>query len=481
MISFSKITKDAFENMVKADFVVDRIYFVEGLGTFITDTTTTLGYKKYDYDFSTEFAAKADRVSDPSTVSGQVAKIDADGDAVGTGYTIGVTSKTGFGADNKLATEKGVESFVNDAINTAADGAISGITFNNANAQIGYTPIGGNSTPVSETLSGLVRNFTYDDGKITLTASNGFEKTINLPAEQFLKDVKTYTVPSAGVTADVTGVFTEAIPANTFTGISGIPGLVFKFAVVDDPTDATSGGVEHYRYTFVSVEDLVHDFNEEQFEVTNGKLTLKSIPTSLISAYVDGNYISKFAATENTIALANGSQELKASNYQINNSAALTDSNTLVPTESVVSAFVDSKLTAGGLANKADKAPGTEGTIFTNNGIEGNLVSSLYSVGTTSANDFGAANKLATEVGAKAYVDGRDVVVSGQITGWVDDNYISKFEATSGTVALANGSDELESSSYKIGVARAQGDNPTFGGANLLATESAIADLLSFK
>ena len=356
MISFSLSATMADLNTAKTNgtLVKDRIYFVAGVGTFIA--TSTNAYTRYDYDVEaisgniTGFVDGHYISKINPAVGGDIPGITEGGELSGTGYSIGTTSKTGFGADNKLATEKGVESFVNDAINTAADGAISGITFSNANAQISYTPIGGSSTVVSEALSGLVRDFTYADGKITLTATSGFTKTINLPAEQFLQAVKGHTVAAADLTAGSTDVFTgETVPASAFVDANaqeGDRGIVFKIKTVDDPSTNTAGNAETSTYLFVKLTDLIKDYDYTGESV--GPVTI---------------------TVDNTNRTITGELLYNEAQFKVNDSTK--------------------KLEAA--------LSGAKGQVLQANSSTGLVEGSGYSVGVTSATDFGAANKLATE------------------------------------------------------------------------------------
>ena len=463
MISFSNnVASKAALDQLKANsqLVIDRIYFIENVGVFIA--TANNEYKKYDYDFSTEFAGKADKA--PGTAGTIFTNNGTEGNLVSSLYSVGTTSATGFGTANKLATEQGakayvdqvsaaidpkyipkvnpataddlpiltatgtltdsnvkigaadktdfgvsgevaresaVKEYVDAAIQGVTSDAITGISYSNESAKLSAV-IGGVNTEITPGISGLVRGFSYASNVVTLktTKADGTteDHVINIPAEQLLSGVAYVQIPDDFATTGVVATFKTG-DAPTLTSADITPNGA-KFGIVFRfATQTIDTQTFTGTYTFVPVEDLVKDYNTTQFTISEGKLTL----------------LSTF-------------------------------------TDSIISGKIDKVL------NETGEVPQFK--------ADGNIESTGYSVGTTSANTFGAANKLATEVGTSA---------------WVDTNYISKFAATSGTVALADGSNELVSSSYKIGAANATGDNPTFGGANLLATESAIADLLSFK
>lgn len=416
MISFSLSGTLESLNAAKTagTLVPDRIYFVENVGTFIA--TANNEYKKYNATaelsglISGLQANKADR--DTTANAGQVAKIDADGDAVGTGKTIGGIDKTEFGASGELAVESAVKEYVDDAINTAANGAISGIAFDNATAQISYTPIAGSSTTVSETLSGLVRSFTYSDGKITLTATNGFSETINLPAEQFLAGVA-YTqipsngVPASGLTVSFKGASTVVPAAKISNAVSGQFGIIFQIATVDDPSTATAGNAETYDYTFVPVEDLVKDYNTSEFTLSEGKLTLNTVPSGKVNAPWNTFATKVGTGHEGKLLTATSDGNLDASTYSITSAKAdIEDADTTtVPTAEAVNDFVVEKIGIAGdeLIPRVDDATENAVPIFTS---AGTLVNSNYLIGGTTSSEFGVSGELAVE---------------SAVTGWVAD------------------------------------------------------------
>lgn len=304
MISFSLSGTLESLNAAKTagTLVPDRIYFVEGVGTFIA--TANNEYKRYDYDVEAvsgnitgwvdnNFISKADESS-----NGFIPVFDLNGELDNSGYQIGSQLPDEFGASGELAVESAVKEYVDDAISTAANGAISGIAFDNATAQISYTPIAGSSTTVSETLSGLVRDFTYANGVITLTGTGGFSKTVNIPAEQLLSGVAYVEVPANFATNGLTASFGSeqvSLTSSDITVGNAKFGIVFRFATQTIDTQNFTAA-----YTFVPVEDLVKDYDADQFKLVNGKLTLKAIPESLLSGYeyattgwVDTNYATK--------------------------------------------------------------------------------------------------------------------------------------------------------------------------------------------
>jgi len=379
--------------------------------------------------------SKADR--DTLENSGQVAKIDEQGDAVGTGYTIGDVDLVGFGASGELAVESAVTGYVSNEIkkvNQAATDAISGISFNNETAQISYIKVGANSSiSISDTISGLVRDFIYSNGKIILTGTNNFSREINIPKEQFLADVKSYNIPTDGVTTDISGYFTgivtdtnDVIPSTTFDGLSGIHGIVFRFATQDGITSGFN-----YDYAFISIEDIVKDYNAEQFKLESGKLELKSIPNELISGYVSGyvesqnfatktyvdtqdeitsglitgwvdeNYIKNVSNHENEVPLFNANGNISSSNKIIGNNTLSGFENTLA-TEKAVSGFVDDKISV--LSGKIDKVIGYENEV-TKFDVNGNVISTNKTIGLSAAfnenyelnEEFGGSDKIALE------------------------------------------------------------------------------------
>lgn len=193
----------------------------------------------------------------------------------------------------------------------------------------------------------------------------------------------------------------------------------------------------------------------------------KKIDSNLLPDYTTtfaGKINTVVDATADTMPTFTTGGHLAKTNYKIG--VVIKDNygaDNLLATEKGTKAYVDN-VASGKIS---DVTTPTENAVpkLTSTG---KLVTTDYLIGVTVLTGFGTNNRLATELGAKAYTDD---VANGKI-GTVPgaENYIPKF----------NSSGHIESTAYKIGVTVASG----FGTANNLATElgaKAYTDSLSFS
>ena len=293
MISFSNNkTKAQLDELKTASgLVVDRVYFVAGVGTFIA--TAVDNYTRYDYDVEAvsgnitgwvndqNFAHKA-----PGDFGTIFINSGTDGDLVSSEYSIGIIGSEGFGDETELAVESAVKDYVDTAINNVTSDAITEISYSNESAQLSAV-IGGTNTAITPAISGLVRGFSYASNVVTLTTTKADgtteDRVINIPAEQLLSGVAYVQIPSDFATTGVVATFktgdTPTLTSSDITPNGAKFGIVFRFATQTiDSQNFTAA------YTFVPVEDLVKDYNTTQFTISEGKLTLLD---SVISGKID--------------------------------------------------------------------------------------------------------------------------------------------------------------------------------------------------
>jgi len=398
---------------------------------------------------------------------------------------------------------------------------LSKIEFSNATGALSST-LSGVTTEVA-TLSGLLRSASYESGKLSLGVTGGDAITVDIPAEQFLSAVKyckiTEDMLANGIASgDASGFANDNVPASVFTGkAKDDEGILFQFAVNND----SDADIESYTYTFVPYTSLIqpytagakaattpvkivvdkntrkitaefsHDTTLKMFETgeLSGKL---GVDTAVVSAaiqdvmvdYVEANAIipsasvsglTDYLTTNFALKFNQASWDAAISANTASGSFATADTMaTEKSVKSYVSGFVADELagflTSLSMSQYAKHAATGHADEIAILDADGNVLSSGFKVGGTTATAFGSEVKVALESAVSAYVTGLFTELRGGDTGALSGK-IDKVTGATGKLGKFTESGNLESTGFTIGAEAVTG----FGASGELATEMAVS------
>ena len=370
---------------------------------------------------------------------------------------LGADNHTTLSAENTVATEAAVKSYVDNKTDGATLSAVTGE--NGISGSItGHTIALTNSLNLRKlstaTGSGYVASYALFAGDVQLGTT---DNVINIPKDQFLKaaayipssETIDLTFAVAGATGDQAPQ-TVSIPVNE---------LVHEY-VGGNGVDVAYSGAAAGQTTISAKIDA--DTNSYLTFTNDGKL---SVLKSTIDGVMDGkdNAISSYLNGEiDAVKTAlSGAGSVGARVTTLENTVSGSQTGILARLTTAEGDIDNLKAKTSGTFASDDNLVKWNGAAYADAGVQ---------VGTTTSASFGTADKLATEVGAKAYADG---AIAAAIEA---ADAIPKVSNAEGKVAKFKADGTLESTGATVGT---DSDTITTSStASTLATEKAVANAI---